>query len=134
MSGAPKQSFVEACGNGDLPLAQSIMQDHSDLKAQQKRYVYPDTLMRHAVNEAAWNNHAHVVAFLFDNGARITDSVVLAVSKRHNKTMLEEILKRGYDINTVEPGVTLLTFVPPIVPGFEKRDTDLLKQAIHRTH
>lgn len=108
MTGAPKQSFIEACRNGDLPLAESIMQDHNDFKAQQECYVYPDTLIKHAVDEAAWKNHAPVVGFLLDNGASITDSVVLAVSKSRDKTMLEEILKRGFDINTVEPGATLL--------------------------
>lgn len=113
MTGAPKQSFIEACRNGDLPLAKSIMQDHNDFKAQQECYVYPDTLIKHAVDEAAWKNHAPVVGFLLDNGASITDSVVLAVSKSRDKTMLEEILKRGFDINTVEPGATLLRCVPP---------------------
>ncbi|KAK1531761.1 hypothetical protein CPAR01_11410 [Colletotrichum paranaense] len=108
MTGNPKQSSIEACRNGDLPLAKSIMQDHNDFKAQQESYVYPDTLIKHAVDEAAWKNHAPIVAFLLDNGASITNSVVLAVSKSRDKPMLEEILKRGFDINTVEPGATLL--------------------------
>ncbi|KAK1622143.1 ankyrin repeat-containing domain protein [Colletotrichum phormii] len=85
------------------------MQDYNEFEAQQKRHMYPDTLMKRAVYEAACGNHASLVALLLDNGASVTDSVVMAVYRGRDKTILKEILKRGFEINTVEPGASLLT-------------------------
>ncbi|KXH47132.1 hypothetical protein CSAL01_08541 [Colletotrichum salicis] len=79
--------------------------------------------MKRTVYEAACGNHVSVVAFLLENRASVTDSVVMAVSRGRDKTMLEEILKRGFDINTVEPGASLLTFGPIIPLVFEELNT-----------